>query len=282
MVTDLTVGAGSDGAAMPGMDHSSGATMTAAEAAKMDQAMMDSITAFPAATKGTGNQVLAPTVLADGTKHFELTAAVIDWEVTPGTIVKAWAYNGMVPGPRINVDNGDTVEVELINHLPLGTDIHWHGIVTPNDQDGVAPITQTLVAPGQSHTYRFTVTGPEIGMYHAHAHGELEVPNGLFGTFYVGEVPMPAGRTVSGVAIPADLTVSQDITMVLNDAGTIGLTLNGKGFPATQPYTAAVGDWIKVTYFNEGLQAHPMHLHGFPQLVYAKDGYPLDQPYAAD
>jgi FtsP/CotA-like multicopper oxidase with cupredoxin domain len=25
-----------------------------------------------------------------------------------------------------------------------------------------------------------------------------------------------------------------------------------------------------------------MHLHGFPQLVYAKDGYPLDQPYAAD
>jgi FtsP/CotA-like multicopper oxidase with cupredoxin domain len=28
--------------------------------------------------------------------------------------------------------------------------------------------------------------------------------------------------------------------------------------------------------------AHPMHLHMFPQLVYAKDGIPLDEPYWAD
>ena len=33
---------------------------------------------------------------------------------------------------------------------------------------------------------------------------------------------------------------------------------------------------------NEGLQIHPMHLHGIPQLVIAKDGYPLPQPYLAD
>ena len=42
------------------------------------------------------------------------------------------------------------------------------------------------------------------------------------------------------------------------------------------------GDWIEVTYFNEGLQVHPMHLHGFEQIVIAKDGEPLDHPYAAD
>ena len=70
--------------------------------------------------------------------------------------------------------------------------------------------------------------------------------------------------------------------MVLNDAGVIGLTLNGKSFPATAPVVAKRGDWIEVHYFNEGLQAHPMHLHQFPQLVIAKDGFPLDQPYAAD
>ena len=50
----------------------------------MDQAMMESIMAFPAATAGLGNQPLEPTILADGTKHFELTTSIVDWEVAPG------------------------------------------------------------------------------------------------------------------------------------------------------------------------------------------------------
>jgi FtsP/CotA-like multicopper oxidase with cupredoxin domain len=196
--------------------------------------------------------------------------------------VQAWAYNGQVPGPRINLQVGDKVEVELTNDLPLGTDIHWHGINTPNDQDGVAPYTQDLVKAGQTYTYRFTAVEPAIGMYHAHAHGEEAVPNGLFGTMYIGHVTLPAGRTVSGIAVPTDVAPVQDVPMVLNDAGVIGLSLNGKGFPATEPVVVHNGDWVEVTYFNEGLQAHPMHLHGFPQIVFAKDGMPLDQPYAAD
>ena len=70
--------------------------------------------------------------------------------------------------------------------------------------------------------------------------------------------------------------------MVVNDAGVIGLTLDGKSFPATTPVVAKNGDWIQVTYFNEGLQMHTMHLHRFPQIVISKDGWPLDSPYAAD
>ena len=100
----------------------------------------------------------------------------------------------MVPGPRIDLEVGDAVEVEITNDLPIGTDIHWHGIDVPNDQDGVSPITQDLVATGETYTYRFTVTEPAIGMYHAHAHAHESVPNGLFGTMYVGDVPSPAGR----------------------------------------------------------------------------------------
>jgi len=119
-------------------------------------------------------------------------------------------------------------------------------------------------------------------MYHAHVHGDQAVPNGLFGTMYVGDVPVPAGRTISGIEVPADLPIAEDIPMVLNDAGAIGLSLNGKSFPATEPLVLQQGDWVRVTYFNEGLQVHPMHLHGFEQIVYAKDGEPLDSPYAAD
>ena len=281
---DDTMSAGdvADPAAAMDMTAAEHAAMTPAEGAAMDQAMLESVMAFPAETAGVGNEPLQPTVLPDGTKHFELTTSIVDWEVSPGKVVQAWAYNGIVPGPRIDLDVGDRVEVQITNDLPIGTDIHWHGIDVPSDQDGVAPITQELVRSGETYMYRFTVTEAAIGMYHAHAHGDKSIPNGLFGTMYVGDVPAPAGRTVSGIEIPADLTIAQDIPMVVNDAGVIGLSLNGKSFPATAPVVAHEGDWITVTYFNEGMQVHPMHLHGFEQIVYAKDGEPLDQPYAAD
>ena len=285
MSTTLTIGG--DGAASgaggeAATDEHAGHTMTAEEGAMQDRLMIESVQAFPAATEGLGNQPLVPEVLPDGTKRFELTASVIDWEVRPGEIVQAWAYNGMVPGPRIDLDVGDRVQVELTNELPIGTDIHWHGIDVPNVQDGVSPITQDLVASGDSYTYEFTITEPAIGMYHAHAHAHEAVPNGLFGTMYSGDVAVPAGTTVSGFEIPADVEIAQDLPMVLNDAGVIGLSLDGKSFPATTPIVAEVGDWIRLTYFNEGLQVHPMHLHGFEQIVIAKDGEPLDHPYAAD
>ena len=50
--------------------------------------------------------------------------------------------------------------------------------------------------------------------------------------------------------------------MMLNDSGTIGLSLNGKSFPATAPVVAHTGDYVLVHYMNEGVMAHPMHLHG--------------------
>ena len=281
MTTPLVIGSTSGDAAAPNLQAGHD-EMTPAEGAAQDAAMTESVLAFPAETAGHGNQPLQPEILADGTKHFELTASIIDWEVAPGEIVQAWAYNGMVPGPRIDLEVGDTVEVLITNELPVGTDIHWHGIDVPNGQDGVSPITQDLVASGETYAYRFTVNETAIGMYHAHAHAHVAVPNGLFGTLYVGDVSIPAGQTISGIDVPADIELAQDIPMVLNDAGVIGLTLNAKSFPATEPIVVDEGDWIRVTYFNEGLQAHPMHLHAFEQLVIAKDGEPLDAPYAAD
>jgi len=250
--------------------------------AELDRMMTDSMLAFPAETEGRGNQELEPTILDDGTKEFRLTAEVTPWEVEPGKVVDAWTYNGMVPAPMIRVDVGDRVRVVVDNQLPMGTDVHWHGVQVPNDMDGVAPLTQPLIESGDSFVYEFTTQEPMVAMYHAHHHGQMQVPNGLFGVFIVGDVPMPLGQTISGIEIPQELEVTQEIPMVLNDAGVIGLTLNGKSFPATEPYAGAVGDWVVVHYYNEGLQIHPMHLHGFPQLVYAKDGIPLDSPYWVD
>jgi manganese oxidase len=104
----------------------------------------------------------------------------------------------------------------------------------------------------------------------------------MLGTIFVGDVALPAGRTVSAHPIPADVKVAQEVPLVLNDSGVIGYSLNGKSFPATAPIAAKEGDWILVHYFNEGGQIHPMHLHQFDQVVVAKDGFPLDHPYVAD
>lgn len=250
---------------------------------EMDQMMIDSMLAFPAQTEGVGNVPLEPTeIKADGTKVFDLTASVIEWEVAPGEIVDAWAYNGMVPGPWIRLDVGDQVEINVTNETELSTDVHWHGISTPNDMDGVSPYTQDPIRPGETFTYAFAAERPAIGMYHAHLHSQISVPNGMFASFTIGETPIPFGQTVSGIELPTDLQIAQEIPMVLNDAGVIGLSLNGKSFPATHPYVVSEGDWLVYHYYNEGLQSHPMHQHQFPQLVFARDGIPLDHPYWAD
>lgn len=291
----LTIGDAGTAAAATGTDHS--AHGTDADWAAMDAAMKDGANAYVqavvdsiaagnpsgVATAGRGNQKLEPTILADGTKEFTLRASIIDWEVEPGKTVKAWAYNDQVPSPWIRVEPNDHVRVVLTNDLPAGTDIHFHGITTPFASDGVAPITGPMTMPGETYAYEFYAPDqPELGMYHPHNHGQVAVVNGMFGVFQVGDVDLPRGQTINGVTIPNDLAISQEIPMVLNDAGTIGLTLNGKAFPATDPIVTKVGDWSLVHYYNEGLQAHPMHLHHMPQLVVAKDGFPLEQPYFAD
>lgn len=265
-------------------DHSSHGSgeMTEADYQAMSDAMNDTMLEFPAETEGHGNAMLEPEIKADGTKVFELTAEIVEWEVAPGEFVDAWTYNGAVPGPQIHVEVGDKVEIVLHNELPMGTDLHIHGINLPFGMDGVAPLSQDLIEPGESFTYSFTTDEVATAMYHPHHHGQMLMPDGMVGSLFVGDVPIPAGRTISGREVPADVEIAQEIPMLVNDSGVIGYALNGKSFPATEPITANTGDWVLLHYFNHGNQIHPMHLHQFDQLVIAKDGFPLDTPYAAD
>jgi FtsP/CotA-like multicopper oxidase with cupredoxin domain len=244
---------------------------SAMSADQMDATMAARTKAFPAKTEGLGGQVLLPNVLPDGTKQFDLTAKIVDWELEPGKFVKAWTYNGVVPGPTLKAAPGDKVRIVIKNELPESTAIHFHGLTTPNSMDGVPDITQEPIKPGATFTYEFVAKGPAVGMYHSHQNAVVQVPNGMAGAFLVGQEPLPQG-----------VTVSQEIPMMLNDAGTIGLSLNGKSFPATAPIVAKQGDNLLVHYLNEGVMAHPMHLHGMTQRVIAKDGIPLEFPYDAD
>ncbi|WP_155488325.1 multicopper oxidase domain-containing protein, partial [Aeromonas caviae] len=57
-------------------------------------------------------------------------------QLAAGVRTKVWAYNGQLPGPLIEVNEGDMVEVHLRNQLPQATTIHWHGLPIPPNQDG--------------------------------------------------------------------------------------------------------------------------------------------------
>jgi FtsP/CotA-like multicopper oxidase with cupredoxin domain len=285
MKADLKVVDGGGAAAagpattMSGMDHSGDGM----DYDQMAKDMLATMAAFPASTAGTGNVHLDPTeVKPDGTKVFDLVMEVADWEVAPGKVVKASTFNGMVPGPRLDLQVGDQIELRVRNDLPMATDVHLHGLNVSNSNDGVAPLTQDLIQPGDSFTYTYSADEPSVAMYHPHAMGFQLLPDGMFGVILVGRVPLPLGQTIGYAKVPADLTIAQEIPMVLNDSGVIGYSLNGKSFPATAPVTAKVGDWILVHYYNEGTQIHPMHLHQFDQIVVAKDGFPLNAPYEAD
>lgn len=240
---------------------------------EVEENMRQSVVAFPAETAGTGGELMEPNILPDGTKEFRFVVDEIEWEVEPGRVVQGYAYNGQIPGPTVKVDVGDRVRIVVENRLDMITSWHPHGLRQhPIEADGVGFITQrTPIRPGETWTVEFDTPEISIAMYHGHDMGLHQVPNGLAGAFIVGDLPIPSVFDV----------VSEEV-MVLNDAGNIGFSLNGKSFPATKPYVLTQGQTMLVHYMNEGLMNHPMHLHNNRQLVIAKDGFPLESPYYVD
>jgi manganese oxidase len=262
---------GQTGGTMGAHDTMAGnsAAAIAASADAMDAMHEKGVKAFPAKTTGKGNQLFAPRIDKD-VKVFELTAKKIKWETEPGKFVDAWAYNDQVPGPQIRVKEGDRVRVILHNQLPESTALHFHGLELPNDQDGVPFITQPPVKPGQSYTYEFTVPNSGSHMYHSHHNAAKQVGLGLLGAFIVE--PKQKSQ-YDGPDV--------DEVMILND-GAHGYTLNGKGFPATQPLVAKLGQTVRIRFMNEGMMIHPMHLHGMHMTVVTRDGWPVPAPWKCD
>lgn len=81
--------------------------------------------------------------------------------------------NGQFPGPTIEANWGDTVQVTVTNSIvgpQEGTALHWHGLLqqgTPYE-DGIPGITQCPIAPGQTFTYSFSADLYGSSWYHSH------------------------------------------------------------------------------------------------------------------
>lgn len=220
-------------------------------------------------TQGKGNTPLQPEVI-DGVKVFKLTCEEVDWEVSPGKVVAARGYNGVVPGPILRATEGDRVRIIVTNKLRESTSVHWHGLYVPNGMDGVPFINQDPITPGSTFTYEFRLRNAGTHMYHSHHNSLDQVNRGLLGAFIVD----PLDRST----YPA---YDREFILVLNDLS-LGFTINGKGFPATDALVVKKGERVLIRYLNEGVMNHPMHLHGMPMRVFAKDGWPINPPQMCD
>ncbi len=128
-----------------------------------------------------------------------------------GTQTEFWAYNNHLPGPLIEVMEGDTVEIEFINDLPQESTIHWHGLPVPPAQDGNP---QDAVAPGARRLYRFKLPLDSAGSYwyHPHPHGYTaeQVYRGLAGVFIVRAKNDPLKSVPERHLVFSDLKLSAD------------------------------------------------------------------------
>jgi FtsP/CotA-like multicopper oxidase with cupredoxin domain len=265
-------------AATPGesMDHgASPGPSAAASAPPMDDHDANALAVVKrfldgesAAVEGAGNQPYGEPRLDGGAKVFELTIDhikhLIDAEKEP---IDALGFNGTWPGPRLDVVEGDRVRAIFTNNLDESTGIHFHGQKLPNAMDGVPHITQDPIQPGDSFTYEFTARTVGSHMYHSHHNATDQVGRGLLGAFIVH----PRNQSDR---VEQRYGVSQDIVWISNDS-LGGFTINGRGFPATAPIVATLGDRILIRFMNEGVMMHPWHLHGMPMRVVARDGYDL-------
>ena len=221
-----------------------------------------------ASMAGTGNQPLEPRLDGD-VKVFELTIDRMEHNIdAQKEPVDALGFNATWPGPRLTVIEGDTVRAIFTNNMDESTGIHFHGQKLPNAMDGVPHITQEPIEPGGSFTYEFVARTPGSHMYHSHHNATNQVGRGLLGAFIV-EPADPAQRYDQLYG------ATQDIIWISNDA-LGGFTINGRGFPATTPIVAQLGETIVIRFMNEGNMMHPWHIHGMPMRVVARDGYPLD------
>ena len=255
--------------ASPSMDHSPApsASIVPVDHDATAKAVVDRFLGGEAATLPLGNQVLEPRLDGD-TKVFELTIDKIRHQIdATKDPIDALGYNGTWPGPRLAVVEGDKVRATFRNNLDESTGVHFHGQRVPNAMDGVPHVTQEPIQPGASFTYEFTARVPGSHMYHSHHNATDQVGRGLLGAFIV-EPKDPAQRYERLYG------ATQDIIWISNDA-LGGFTINGRGFPATAPIVATLGDTIVIRFMNEGVMMHPWHLHGMPMRVVARDGYPL-------
>ncbi len=94
---------------------------------------------------------------------------------------RAIAVNGQIPMPTLTFTEGDTAEIVVHNMMDEVTSLHWHGVMLPNEEDGVPWLTQKPIKPHSTYTYSFPII--QTGTHWYHSHSGLQEQIGMYGPF---------------------------------------------------------------------------------------------------
>lgn len=204
-----------------------------------------------------------PWRLDGGVKVFEITCDVVERRFLPWREpFNVWGYNGSMPGPTIEVIEGDRVRFVVTNNLPEATAVHWHGLEVPAEMDGVPGVTQDPIPPGGRFVYEFTLH--QHGTFFYHSHMPMQEMLGMIGLFvihprrrYTPPVARDFGLIFQEWAILPNNQTPNTLAMEFN-----WLTINGVAGPATTPLLVRQGERVRLRMANLGMDHHPIHLHG--------------------
>ncbi len=194
-----------------------------------------------------------------------LTARKEQFRLASGRPVDGYTLNGTSPGPVIRAEQGQLVEVRLVNEsVPDAVTLHWHGVDVPNAEDGTAGVTQDAVPVGGEHTYRFRVDQVGTFWYHSHQVAHEQVQRGLLGAFLI--TPRGGGAERAPVADELALVHIYDGQRTIN------------GLAGDVPVTAAPGSRVRVRVINSDAGPMPVWVSGAPFRLVAVDGTDLHGP----
>jgi ZIP family zinc transporter len=203
---------------------------------------------------------------------FHIVERAAPWTLKPGLTVMANTYNGVVPGPVLEVKQGDTLTIDFTNDIATDDSIHLHGVHDiPVTMDGVGGISQPLVRRGGHFVYRFVADQPGTFIYHTHDDRAM-LDSGLYGAIVVEPSnPRPVERDL------AHDFLQMISSWQIQSGAENHFTLNGKEYPATRALEVRKGERFRIRWINiSGEEFHTMHTHGHYQQIVARDAAPLD------
>ncbi|GAA2880711.1 multicopper oxidase domain-containing protein [Nonomuraea rubra] len=165
-----------------------------------------------------------------------------------------------IPGPLIEMVEGDTLEIEMVNNLDVTASLHVHGVDYDVASDGTR-LNESVVEPGGRRTYiwrthaqgrRAGGAGIEPGSagywhYHDHVvgtdHGTGGIRQGLYG-------PLVVRRK-------KDVRPDKTFTVVFND-----MMINNRPGHDAPEFVAKVGERVEWIVITHGEFYHTFHIHG--------------------
>jgi FtsP/CotA-like multicopper oxidase with cupredoxin domain len=175
-------------------------------------------------------EVLGPDVtrLADGDR-LDLRIGPVRKDID-GAELRMLAYNGSIPGPTLQVDQGSEITVQVRNDGDVEATVHWHGLRLENQYDGVPDETQVPIPIGGTYTCK--VRFPDAGFYwyHPHIREDFGLEMGLYGTIVVE----PADPSY-WPAVDRELTLTLD-DLLVEDGHIAPFSRSGPTFVAMGRY----------------------------------------------